>query len=163
MCAEANRLTGTAAIVPIPPAIVPSTGVTAPAAASTLRPCRILLVEDHADTAAMMQRLLARRGYNVTLATTFAEAMDALESRTFDLLLSDLGLPDGSGLDLMRLVSSRGPKLPGIALSGYGMPDDARKSLEAGFLAHLPKPIAIERLWSAIDRALASCAAPIDG
>jgi two-component system CheB/CheR fusion protein len=148
--------------VSIQPVIVPSSSVVARDAASSLRPCRILLVEDHADTALMMLRLLARRGYAVTLATTFAEATQAIESRTFDLLLSDLGLPDGSGLDLMRAVASRSPKLPGIALSGYGMPDDARKSLDAGFLAHIPKPIAIERLWAAIDRALASCAAPMD-
>ena len=157
MCSDANRRS--AATVSIRPGVVPSSTVSAPAAASTLR---ILLVEDHADTALMMQRLLARRGYAVTLATTFAEATEAVESRTFDLLLSDLGLPDGSGLDLMRAVSSRTPTLPGIALSGYGMPDDARKSLDSGFLAHIPKPIAIERLWAAIDRALASCAAPMD-
>ena len=142
------------------PVIVPS--ATAGAVASSLRPCRILLVEDHADTTLMMQRLLARRGYAVTVATTLAEAMQAVESRTFDLLLADLGLPDGSGLDLMRTVASRTPTLPAIALSGYGMPEDARKSLDAGFLAHIPKPIAIERLWAAIDRALASCAAPMD-
>ena len=162
MCSDANRLTGSAPTESIQPTIVPSSSVVAGDAASTLRPCRILLVEDHADTALMMQRLLARRGYAVTLATTFAEASQAIGSRTFDLLLSDLGLPDGSGLDLMRAVASRSPKLPGIALSGYGMPDDARKSLEAGFLAHIPKPIAIERLWAAIDRALAFCAAPMD-
>jgi two-component system, chemotaxis family, CheB/CheR fusion protein len=142
------------------PVIVPT--ATAGAVASSLRPCRILLVEDHADTTLMMQRLLARRGYAVTVATTLAEAMQAVESRTFDLLLADLGLPDGSGLDLMRTVASRTPTLPAIALSGYGMPEDARKSLDAGFLAHIPKPVAIERLWAAIDRALASCAAPMD-
>ena len=162
MCPDANPVTGSAPTVAIQPAILPSAMATARAAASSLRPCRILLVEDHTDTALMMQRLLARRGYAVTVATTLAEAMQAVESRTFDLLLSDLGLPDGSGLDLMRLLASRTPKLPGIALSGYGMPEDARKSLDAGFLAHIPKPIAVERLWAAIDRALAACAAPVD-
>lgn len=122
-----------------------------------LPPCRILLVEDHVDTAAIMQRLLARRGYVVTVARTLAEAREAARAGEFDLLLSDLGLPDGSGLDLMREFS-RTSKLPGIALSGYGMPDDDRKSLEAGFLDHLTKPVAMERLWSAIDRVLEACA-----
>ena len=120
----------------------------------------ILLVEDHADTALMMRRLLARRGYAVTVATTLAEATDAVNAHAFDLLLSDVGLPDGSGLDLVRMLSLRSPKLPAIALSGYGMPDDVRKSLEAGFLAHLSKPVAMERLWATIDRVLTTCAAP---
>ena len=108
----------------------------------------------------MMRRLLARRGYAVTLATTLVEATDAINSGTFDLLVCDLGLPDGSGLDIVRALSLRSTKLPAIALSGYGMPDDVRKSLEAGFIAHLSKPVAVERLWATIDRALAACAAP---
>ena len=159
MSAQAQRIAGSAPTVSIQPVVVPGS---AAAGASSQPPCHVLLVEDHQDTALMMRRLLVRRGYAVTLATTLAEAMDAVNSRTFDILLSDLGLPDGSGLDLMRALSLRSPKLPAIALSGYGMPEDARKSLDAGFLAHIPKPVAIERLWAAIDRALASCAAPMD-
>lgn len=111
----------------------------------------------------MMRRLLARRGYSVTVATTLAEATHAVATERFDLLISDLGLPDGSGLDLVRQLSSRPAKLPAIALSGYGMPEDARKSLEAGFLHHLTKPVAVERLWATIDRVLDSCAAPVNG
>ncbi len=160
MCSEANGRIGCAPAVSIQPVIVSAPASAAPS--SELRPCRILLVEDHADTALMMQRLLARRGYVVTLATTLAEALEAAQSRTYDLLLCDVGLPDGSGLDLMRTLSSRSPKLPGVALSGYGMPDDARRSLDAGFLAHLSKPVAMERLWATIDQVLASCAAPVD-
>jgi two-component system CheB/CheR fusion protein len=129
------------------------------AAAIALSPCRILLIEDHADTAAMMQRLLARRGYVVTLATTLREARCAVASETFDLLISDLGLPDGSGLDLMRELASRPTTPPAIALSGYGMPDDAHRSLEAGFVEHITKPVAMERLWATLDRVLDSCAA----
>ena len=160
MCSEANGRIGSAPTLAIQPVSVSSA---APVASSHgLRPCRILLVEDHADTALMMQRLLARRGYVVTLATTLAEAQEAVQSRTFDLLLSDVGLPDGSGLDLMRTLASRSPKLPGVALSGYGMPDDKRRSLDAGFFAHLSKPVAMERLWATIDQVLASCAAPVD-
>jgi len=108
----------------------------------------------------MMRRLLNRGGYAVTLATTLAEAMAAINTHTFDLLLCDLGLPDGSGLDLVRALSLRSPKLPAIALSGYGMPDDVRKSLEAGFLAHLSKPVAVERVWATIHQVLIASAAP---
>ena len=163
MCSEANGRIGSAPALAIQPVSVSSAASAASLAPSPgLRPCRILLVEDHADTALMMQRLLARRGYVVTLAMTLADALEAVQSRTFDLLLSDVGLPDGSGLDLMRTLSSRSPKLPGVALSGYGMPDDARRSLDAGFFAHLAKPVAIERLWATIDRVLASCAAPTE-
>jgi CheY-like chemotaxis protein len=125
-----------------------------------LTPCRILLVEDHIDTATMMRRLLVRRGYEVTLATTVADALAAARSATFDLLLADLGLPDGSGLDLMRELAQT-TKLTGIALSGYGMPDDARRSLEAGFVEHIAKPVSVERLWTVIDRVLGACAAPV--
>jgi CheY-like chemotaxis protein len=154
VCSQAKGLAGAAVpVVTRPSAVTPS--------AATLKPCRILLVEDHADTAEMMQRLLARRGYVVTVATTVAEARSAAQTQTFDLLLCDIGLPDGSGLDLMRELS-RTARLPGIALSGYGMPDDTDKSLDAGFLEHLTKPVAVDRLWATIDRVLASCASPVD-
>ncbi len=109
----------------------------------------------------MMQRLLTRRGYVVTLASSCAEALAAAQARSFDLVLSDLGLPDGSGLDLIGSLSQI-TKAPAIALSGYGMPDDARKSRAAGFLEHLTKPVAVERLWATIDGVLDSCAAPVD-
>ncbi len=109
----------------------------------------------------MMQRLLTRRGYIVTLATSCAEALAAAQDQSFDHVLSDLGLPDGSGLDLVRSLSQL-TKAPAIALSGYGMPGDARKSRAAGFLEHLPKPVAVERLWATIDSVLEDCAAPVD-
>ncbi len=122
---------------------------------------RILLVEDHADTAEAMAELLSLLGYRVTTAGTVGEALTAARASRFDLLLSDLGLPDGSGLDLMReLGGGAGPGggsggnggkgLPGIALSGYGMEDDVRQSLEAGFRKHLTKPVTLQRLEAAI-------------
>ena len=130
-------------------------------ASAALVPCRVLLVEDHADTAGMMRRLLARRGYVVTLATSLTAARVAVTSEPFDLVICDLGLPDGSGLELMRELASRPTKLPAIALSGYGMPDDFRKTLDAGFFEHLTKPIAMEKLWAAIDRVLVACTVPL--
>ena len=110
---------------------------------------RLLLVEDHADTAEVMADLLRSLGHEVAVAGTVAEALamaDALES--LDLVISDLGLPDGSGLDVMRHLVGRGVR--GIALSGYGMEEDVQRSLEAGFEAHLTKPISLQALRDAI-------------
>ncbi len=100
---------------------------------------RILLVEDDATTAAILAKLLRRAGHQITTAATVGEALDIGMARPFDLLLSDIGLPDGTGLDIMRQLKSRG--LKGIALSGYGMDSDVRNSLAAGFATHLIKPI----------------------
>ncbi|HEY7214016.1 MAG TPA: MASE1 domain-containing protein [Thermoanaerobaculia bacterium] len=114
-------------------------------------PLHILLVEDHADTAEAMAELLSMLGYRVTAASNLAEARAAAKAERFDLLVSDLGLPDGSGLDLMRDLARRnGDVLPGIALSGYGMEEDVRQSLEAGFRKHLTKPVTLQSLEAAI-------------
>jgi signal transduction histidine kinase len=117
------------------------------------RPLRILLVEDHDDTLHLMTRLLERQGHQVTRAGGIAEALDAAEGGRFDLVISDLGLPDGSGLQLMQHLR-RQCDLPGIALSGFGMEEDVRRSLEAGFTAHLTKPLDIEQLHAAIGQVI---------
>jgi two-component system CheB/CheR fusion protein len=114
-------------------------------------PLHILLVEDHADTAEAMADLLRDLGYEVTVAGTVAAGLAAAErlDGRVDLVLSDLGLPDGTGLDLMAELHGRyGVK--GIALSGYGMEEDVRRSLEAGFERHLTKPINLQALQTAI-------------
>ncbi|HEX3131517.1 MAG TPA: ATP-binding protein [Thermoanaerobaculia bacterium] len=115
------------------------------------RNLRLLLVEDHIDTAEAMADLLRDMGHEVTVARSLAEAREAAEREDggLDLVISDLGLPDGSGLDLMRELSGR-HGLPGIALSGYGMDEDIRRSREAGFTAHLTKPISLQTLQEAI-------------
>jgi CheY-like chemotaxis protein len=77
-------------------------------------------------------------------------AVDTAAHGTFDLLVSDLGLPDGSGLDLMRELRSRGQALPAIAVSGYGQEEDLAHSRAAGFSAHLIKPVDPNRLLTAI-------------
>jgi CheY-like chemotaxis protein len=115
-------------------------------------PLRILLVEDHADTASMLSRLLEGAGYSVKVASDAASALCLLDAGPFDLLVSDLGLPDSSGHDLMRRVRER-HGIPGVATSGYGMDADVRKSLEAGFSEHLTKPVNLEALERAIRRA----------
>jgi PAS domain S-box-containing protein len=113
----------------------------------------ILLVEDHADTAEAMADLLSLMGHRVTTAGTVAAALETARRERFDLLLSDLGLPDGSGLDVMRELSRTGG-IPGIALSGYGMEDDVRRSHEAGFSKHLTKPVSMPALEAAIRQTL---------
>lgn len=112
---------------------------------------RILLVEDHADTARQIARLLAREGHAVTTAATVADATRIGTEQSFDLLVSDLGLPDGSGHDIMRRLAAE-RHLPGIALSGYGMEEDVKASLVAGFRLHLTKPIHWPELKEAVGK-----------
>jgi signal transduction histidine kinase/ActR/RegA family two-component response regulator len=121
-----------------------------PAPKSQLPNLKILLVEDHADTAEAMAELLRLLGHRVTVAGGVAAALAAAEEEDgLDLVISDLGLPDGSGLDVMRRLSAS-RRLPGIALSGYGMEDDVRRSLEAGFDRHLTKPVSLQALEATI-------------
>jgi two-component system CheB/CheR fusion protein len=115
-------------------------------------PLRILLVEDHGDTAQMMKRLLEAEGHRVETAGDVATALAAAAERPFDLLISDLGLPDGSGMDLMRELRVQGVGLPAVALSGYGMEEDMRRSREAGFVEHLTKPVNVQRLLETVGR-----------
>ena len=114
----------------------------------------ILLVEDHADTSEALAELLRLLGYRVKVAGSVAAALDAAGGSGIDLVISDLGLPDGSGLDLMRELGAR-HGLRGIALSGYGMEEDVQRSREAGFETHLTKPVNLETLREAIRRAAA--------
>jgi CheY-like chemotaxis protein len=108
------------------------------------RPLRILLVEDHGATARLIRTLLGLEGHTVETAGDVATALKLAGQHDFDLLLSDLGLPDGSGHDLLRQLREGGHRFPGIALSGYGREDDIRRSYEAGFAAHLTKPASRE-------------------
>ena len=110
----------------------------------------ILLVEDHGVTAKMMQMVLTSDGHTVESAGDVATALELAGQHPFDLLMSDLGLPDGSGHDLMRELRLRGHKFPGIALSGYGQEEDIQRSHEAGFAAHLTKPASREAVVEAI-------------
>ena len=126
----------------------------APPPLKVRRPVRrssILLVEDHADTARVLQRMLEHAGYRVAHASSIAAARELAAKLPVDLLISDVGLPDGSGLDLMReLRNDRA--LTGIALSGFGMQADLAASRAAGFIEHFTKPVDWERLRESIDR-----------
>jgi len=113
----------------------------------------ILLVEDHEDTARALRRMLENAGYQVGYASTLAGARDLAAKRRFQLVISDLGLPDGSGLDLMGELGDTG-QLRGIALSGFGSESDVAAAKAAGFAAHFTKPIDWERLRHTIHRLL---------
>ncbi len=117
---------------------------------------RLLLVEDHTDTRKVMERLLFAAGYEITSADSVASAIRSCDAAPcpFDLMVSDLGLPDGSGLDLMRQLRVRYPHMPAVALSGFGMDSDRQKSADAGFVAHLTKPVDLVLLRQTIERVL---------
>jgi signal transduction histidine kinase/ActR/RegA family two-component response regulator len=124
-------------------------------AAGAPRRLRILLVEDHPDTAHQLTRLLRRAGHEVVSASSIKEARDLVAAEAeggFNILISDLGLPDGSGHELMRDLRRHEQPIPGIALSGYGMKDDIRASMEAGFVRHLTKPVDWQELKVAIQK-----------
>jgi len=120
-------------------------------AAENVRHLRILLVEDDKTTLQVLERLLRRLGHTVLTAGSIAEALEVAGSEEFDLMLSDLGLPDGNGLDLMRQLQAR-RAVKGVALTGYGMDEDIRRSHEAGFVAHLTKPIDIQKLKATLQQ-----------
>lgn len=117
------------------------------------RPWHILVVDDHTDTCIGMKMLLERRGYDITVAHTADQAAEKARSEDFDLIISDIGLPDRSGYELMRELHATRP-LPGIAISGFGMEHDINRSKAAGFSEHLTKPINFERLEEAIQELL---------
>jgi PAS domain S-box-containing protein len=117
------------------------------------RRLRILLVDDHRDTSRVFTILLERRGYTVVTAHNVADGLDLALRNEFDLLISDISMPDGTGLDLVRRIRERQP-VRAIALSGFGMEEDIRRSLDNGFVDHLVKPVSQQRLFEAISRAL---------
>jgi len=134
--------------VPPPPRIVKLT-----ARVPESRPLRILLVDDHLDTCTALERLLVRRGHLVAAAHNVRSAMETAARNSFDLLISDIALPDGTGTELMTYLRAIS-RIPGIAISGFGMNGDIEKSIEAGFAEHLVKPVKMENLEAAIDRVM---------
>ncbi len=134
-----------------------SSPIPAPASASGTvgppqsTPLKILLVEDDFATRLVISRLIeSKLHYIVHTAGTMKEAMDLFEKQSYDLVLSDIGLPDGSGHELLPKMLSLRPQQNAIALSGYGMPQDIEKSLSVGFKKHLIKPATLAILKTAI-------------
>jgi len=115
------------------------------------QPIEILLVEDHQDSADMLSAILRHHGYKVEVAHTMKDAVSKVTAMRCDLVISDLNLPDGNGLDLMKAIP--GPATTrGIAISGFGTAEDRRRSAAAGYAAHLTKPIDMPRLLRTIVR-----------
>ena len=139
------------ATVPVPAAVVPAGSAARPAESPSLR---LLVVEDNEPTLEVMTALLELAGHDVKAAPDVRTARSLAESHPFDLVVSDLGLPDGNGFDLMSELRDR-YGLQGIAVSGFGMEEDLRRSREAGFLEHLVKPVDVDKLKAAIARAAA--------
>jgi PAS domain S-box-containing protein len=121
-----------------------------------LHPANILLVEDHEPTRSTLAQILERRHHKVTIASSAHEAMDMAEKGNFDLVISDIGLPDGNGYDLFKKIRDKSPIVKGIALSGYGMEHDLDRSRKTGFQAHLIKPVKIQALEEALEETLAA-------
>ncbi|MES2465846.1 MAG: PAS domain S-box protein [Verrucomicrobiota bacterium] len=155
-----GRKLGATFVVEFPDAKEPPSGVAEPVPGITgpegsaggpeSKALRILLVEDHAATLEALSTLLRRAGHSVITASTVADGLAAAGQGTLDLVVSDLGLPDGTGIQLMEKLREA-YQLRGIALSGYGMEDDLARCREAGFVTHLVKPVRFADLRRAID------------
>lgn len=115
----------------------------------------VLLVEDHEPTLKALSRLLRKEGYEVTTASRVADAQTIISQQgvSFDLVISDIGLPDGNGHDLMKALCAI-KQIPGIALTGYGTEEDQLRAREAGFTLHLTKPVNISQLRQALLKCL---------
>src|SRR5947209_7584268 len=122
---------------------------------------RILIVEDHEDTAAVFSALLARRGYEVHVAANAQDAKASASSQPFDLLLCDLSLPDDDGFHLLREIQAI-CEVEAIAVTAHGFTTDVAKTKAAGFRSHVLKPVAIEKLVQEIEEAMACRRARLD-
>ena len=101
---------------------------------------RILVVEDHGDTRQTLARLLSHFGHQIAVADSVESALRTFRSQRFDAIVSDIGLPDGTGYEIIKQAKQRYP-VKAIALTGFGMDADLRRSKAAGFDFHLTKPV----------------------
>lgn len=156
---SAGKMRGTTVTVELPTVQLSSPSA-APAATSEisadLTGTRILIVDDHADTLEVFTMILEAMGLVVSTALDGKHALEIARQKSFDLLVSDLGLPDMTGYELVGRIHEI-QKLPAIAQSGYGMPSDIEKSRTAGFNAHLIKPVSIPILIETIRKILTTC------
>src|SRR5215471_15992879 len=120
-------------------------------AARESKPLRILLVEDHRDTRRALSRLLTHFGHRVVTADTVGSAKEIMGSDQIDVLLCDIGLPDGSGYEVAAQARAKG-HIKAVALTGFGTEKDVRRSKEAGFDFHLVKPVNFQELQTVLDQ-----------
>jgi PAS domain S-box-containing protein len=141
---------------PAPPAAEPRRAPTTGAA--PLEGVRVLVVDDHADARELVQTILAEHGARVLLAGSVVEALEILRANPVDVLLSDIGMPDQSGYDLIRQVRdlerARGGRLPSVALTAYAGQEDRQRALGAGFQDHVTKPITPADLVEVVAKAV---------
>lgn len=105
---------------------------------------RILVVDVDVDARRLISKVLAKAGADITVAESVREAITLLEKEKFQVLISDLGLPDEDGFDLIRRVRDAGhtaSQLPAVALTAFANKSHARSALSEGFQIHVPKPV----------------------
>ncbi|HEY2626956.1 MAG TPA: ATP-binding protein [Candidatus Udaeobacter sp.] len=112
---------------------------------------RILLVEDHGDTRHTLSRLLSHFGHQIFVADSTQSALEIVQSQKFDVVLSDIGLPDGSGYEVVSEAKRKQP-VKAVAITGFGTEEDIRRGKEAGFDFHLVKPIDFHELRNVLDK-----------
>jgi CheY-like chemotaxis protein len=113
---------------------------------------RILLMKDHIATASALAKTLLRQGFAVASAASARAALQVVRQQAFDLVITDIGLPEKNGWELFRELRREQPKLVAIALTGYGYPADVRRSAEVGIQIHLTKPTIMQQVQAAIVR-----------
>lgn len=113
---------------------------------------QILVVDDTPDSADMLQMLLLLEGANVQTATSAAEALHLIANRQFDLLVSDVAMPEMDGYELLQELRKRPVAPPAIAVTGFGRDVDIERAQAAGFASHITKPVQLERLVEAIEQ-----------
>ena len=117
-------------------------------------PLKFFVVENHQDTLDAIKLFLEAQGHSVEVAPDMKSALKLAPKAKFDVLISDIGLPDGDGWELMRKLREQIPNLKGIAMSGYGMKADLEKSKQAGFAGHIIKPFGPVELNAALNKVL---------
>ena len=121
---------------------------------SDLAGIRVLVVDDQLDARDLVRRVLADCGAQVLVAATADEALALVEHARPDVLVSDIGMPDVDGFELLRRVralgDARGGRVPAIALTAFARAEDRTRALRGGFLAHLPKPIELPELVATV-------------
>jgi CheY-like chemotaxis protein len=112
---------------------------------------RILVVEDHADTLRVLARLLDHFGHKISAADSARSALQFLESKDFDVVVSDIALSDGSGYEVVSQAKQK-QGVKAVALSGFDREEDIQRGKEAGFDFHLSKPIDFQELRAVLDQ-----------
>ncbi|SIT45916.1 PAS/PAC sensor hybrid histidine kinase [Paraburkholderia ribeironis] len=125
----------------------------APDAVHTAGRLNVLLIEDHVDTAEVMAQLIRSLGHEVKVVGRVDDALAATQLQVFDLIVSDVGLPDGTGLDFIRAFREHSDA-PAVALTGFGTDEDVRRCMGAGFTSHLTKPVNFGQLETMIEDAV---------